>query len=88
MIKSVEKGRDHLHFTGKYRGAAHSICNSKFNMSSEIPVMFYSVWNFDYHFNTKELANKFEGEFECLWGKYKKAQNLFCYDKKWSDKSR
>ena len=24
--------RDHCHYTGKYRGAAHSICNSKFNV--------------------------------------------------------
>ena len=43
MIKRVEKGRDHLHLTGKYRGAAHSICNLKFNMSCEIPVTFYSA---------------------------------------------
>ena len=38
--KNYRKVIDHCHFTGKYRGAAHSICNLKFNMSNEIPVVF------------------------------------------------
>ena len=28
--------RDHCHCTGKYGGAAHSICNSKFTVPREI----------------------------------------------------
>ena len=31
---------DHCHYIGKYRGAAHSICNSKFSVPSEIPIAF------------------------------------------------
>ena len=27
--KKYNKVRDHCHYTGKYRGAAHDICNSK-----------------------------------------------------------
>ena len=57
--------RDHFHYTGKYRGAVHSICNLKFNMPNEIPVVFHNGSNYDYHFIIKELANEFEGQFEC-----------------------
>ena len=53
--------RDHCHCTGKYRGAAHSICNLKFNVPNEIPVVFHNRSNFDYHFIIKILANKSEG---------------------------
>ena len=31
------KVRDHCHYTGKYIGVAHSICNLKFNVPNEIP---------------------------------------------------
>ena len=60
--------RDHYHFTGKYRPAVHSICNLNFNVPSEISVLFQNGSNYDYHFIIKELANKFEGQFECLGG--------------------
>ena len=32
--KKYHKVRDHCHYTGKYRGAAHSICNFRFKSSS------------------------------------------------------
>ena len=41
--KNYQKVRDHCHFTGKYRGAAHSICNLRFVFSNEIPVVFVTV---------------------------------------------
>ena len=28
--EKYKKGRDHRHFTGKYKGCAHSICNLNF----------------------------------------------------------
>ena len=34
------KVRDHYHFTGKYKGAAHSMCNLKFNVPYKIPVFY------------------------------------------------
>ena len=42
LSKSINyrKVRDHCQYAGKYRDAAHSICNLKFNMSNEIPVVF------------------------------------------------
>ena len=64
--ENYRKFRDHCRYTGKYRGAAHSICNLKFNVPNEIPAVFHNGSNYDYHFIIKELANEFEGQFECL----------------------
>ena len=36
--KNYQKVRDHCYYTGKYRGAAYSNCNLKFNVPNEIPV--------------------------------------------------
>ena len=32
--------KDHCHYTGKYRGAAHDICNLRYKILKEIPVAF------------------------------------------------
>ena len=65
LSKSINcwKVRDHCHYRGKYKGAVHSICNLKFNVPNEIPVVFHNGLNYDYHFIIKELPNKFEGKF-------------------------
>ena len=57
---------DHCHYTGKYRGAAHDICNLRYKTPKEIPVVFHNGSTYDYHFIIKKLAEKFDGEFECL----------------------
>ena len=44
------KVRDQYNYTSKYRDAAHSICNLKFNVPNEIPVVFHNGSNYDYHF--------------------------------------
>ena len=61
-----DKVRDHCHFTGKYRGAAHNACNLRYKIPKNIPVLFHNGWTYDYHFIIRELANEFEGNFECL----------------------
>ena len=38
--KNYRKVRDHCHFTGKYRGTAHSIYNLTVNVPNEITVVF------------------------------------------------
>ena len=38
----------------------------KFNLPSEIPILFHSSSNYDFHFIIKELANEFDGQFECI----------------------
>ena len=66
FIKHYRQARNNRHFTGKYRGAAHSIFNLKFHVPNEILVVFHIGSNNDYHFIIKELANSFEGKFDCL----------------------
>ena len=65
LSKSMNYGkvRDHCHYTGKYRVAAHSICNLKFNVPKEIPS---NGSNYDYRFIIKELTNDIEGKFAYL----------------------
>ena len=62
----VGKEKDHCHYKGTYRSAARSICNLKFKLPNEIPVVFHNASNYDYHFIIKDLANEFEGKLECL----------------------
>ena len=60
------KVRDHCYYTGKYRGAAHKICNLMYNIPREITVVFHNGSSYDYDFIIKGLAEEFEGDFECL----------------------
>ena len=34
--KKYRKVRDHFHYTGEYRGAAHNTCNLKYRVSKKI----------------------------------------------------
>ena len=59
--------RDHCHYTGKYRGAAHNICNLRYKVPKEISIVFHNGSIHDYHFIIKELVKEFECNFEfCL----------------------
>ena len=51
---------------GKYRGAAHNICNLRYKIHKEIPVVFDNSSTYDYHFIIKELVKEFEDNFNCL----------------------
>ena len=64
--KKHHKVRDHCHYTGKYRGAAHNICNLRYKVPKEIPVVFHNGSTYDYHFIIKELVKEFDGNFDCL----------------------
>ena len=64
--KKHHKVKDHCHYTGKYRGAAHNICNLRYRISKEIPIVFHNGSTYDYHFIIKELVKEFDGNFECL----------------------
>ena len=54
--KKYCKTRDHFHYRGKYRGAAHSKFNLKYGVPKENSIVFHNESNYDYHFIIKELA--------------------------------
>ena len=60
-FKLYHKVRDHCHYTGKFRGAAHSICNLRYKTPKEIPFIIN-----DYPFIINHLAKEFDGQLECL----------------------
>ena len=64
--KKYQKIRGHCHYTEKYRGAGHNICNLRYETSKEIPAIFHNGSRHGYHFIIKELANEFEEQFEFL----------------------
>ena len=41
--KKYFKVKDHCHYTGNYRGAAHNICNLRYKIPKEIPAYFIMV---------------------------------------------
>ena len=64
--KLYNKVRDYCHYTGKYRGAAHSIYNLRYRAPKKISVVFHNGSTYDNHFIIKQLAKEFDGQFECL----------------------
>ena len=50
------KVRDHCHYTGRYRGAAHSLRNLRYRIPSYIPVVFHNLSGYDAHLFIKELG--------------------------------
>ena len=58
MIKKV---RDHCHFTDKYKGPAHDVCNLNYETTKENPIVIHNGSTYDYHFIIKKLAEEFKG---------------------------
>ena len=52
---------DHCHYTGKFRRAVHSICNSRYKIPKKIPTVFNDGLTYDYHFIIKQLAEDSKG---------------------------
>ena len=66
MEKYEEKVvRDHCHYTGKYRGAAHNSCNLRLRRTKRIPVIFHNFTGYDNHLFVKSLG-KIEGEISVI----------------------
>ena len=64
--KKHHKVKDHCHYTRKYRRAAHNICNLRYKIPKEMPIVFHNGSKYDFHFIIKELVKKLDRNFECL----------------------
>ena len=60
-----KKVKDHCHYTGKFREAAHSKCNLHYKVLKEIPIIIHNA-NYDTHFILKQFAKEFKGEHNCI----------------------
>ena len=59
------KVRDHCHFTGRYRGAAHNSCNLKYRKPNFTPVVFHNLSGYDSHLFIKNLGFS-QGNIDCI----------------------
>ena len=57
--------RDHCHFTGEYRGAAHKQCNLKCKKPLILPELFHNLQGYDSHLFIKQLV-KVSGDWSCI----------------------
>ena len=70
--KNKRKVKDHCHYTGKFRGAAHSKCNLNYKVPKDIPIIIHNA-SYDTHFIINQLAKEFKDELDCIgenMGKY------------------
>ena len=78
--KNYKKVRDHCHYIGKYRGAAHSLCNLRYQEQRDIPVILHNGSEYDFHLIEisnffhliKDLAKEFRSDIYCLGGNSEK----------------
>ena len=62
-----DRVRDHCHFTGRYRGAAHNSCNLKYRKPKSIPVFFHNLSGYDSHLFIKKLGTPDKKEnIDCI----------------------
>ena len=69
--KNKRKVKDHCHYTGKFRGAAHSKCNLKYKVPKDIPIITHNA-SYDTHFIINQLAEEVKGELNCIGENMKK----------------
>jgi len=63
-LNGDKKVRDHDHFTGKFRGAAHMLCNSKYTsklrgLGFNIPVVFHNGRGYDFYHILQGVKTRF-----------------------------
>ena len=65
LLNIEDRVRDHCHYTGRYRGAAHNLCNLKYSKPNNISVFFHNLTGYDSHLFIKKL-NTTMGNIDCI----------------------
>jgi len=55
FVEGDQKVRDHCHYSGKFRGAAHNSCNLLFRKPKHVQVFFHNLSGYDSHLFIKSL---------------------------------
>ena len=77
-----KKVRDHCHYTGKYRGPAHSKCSFRYKIPEFIPVAFHNLSGYDAHLFIKEISKHFNAdEIGCIAESKEKYISITIYTK-------
>ena len=61
--KNKRKVKDHCHYTGKFRGAAHSKCNLNYKVPKDIPIIIHNA-SYDTHFIINQLAEELKSKLK------------------------
>ena len=60
-----DRVHDHCNLSGKFRGAAHDVCNRKYKFPTFFSVVFHNLSGYDSHLFIKTLGNS-EGDISCI----------------------
>ena len=63
--ENFKQVKDHCHYTGKFRGAAHSICHLRYKVHKNIPIVIHNA-SYDTHFIINQLAKEFKEKLDCI----------------------
>ena len=69
--KNRKKVKDHCHYTGKFKGAAHSKCNLNYKVPKDVPIIINNATS-DTHFIINQLGEEFKGELNRIGEKMEK----------------
>ena len=63
--KNKKKVQGHCHFTGRYRGATHNLCNLNYRKPNFTPVVFHNRSGYDSYLFIKNLGFS-NGDIDCI----------------------
>ena len=65
LIKNIKKS-EIIVIIQKNIIISYNICNLRYKIPKEIPVVFHNGSTYNYHFIIEQLAKEFKGKLECL----------------------